>query len=71
MKIEIQGNVDDVEKEIVKKNLGRVEINLDEEELIENLIESLNKVKEEGERVNDFEDRIWGGVKKILKLDDN
>ncbi|MAG52975.1 MAG: hypothetical protein CMH62_03365, partial [Nanoarchaeota archaeon] len=41
--IEIKGNVEDVEKEIVKKNLGRVEINLNEEELINGLLEVLNK----------------------------
>jgi DNA repair protein SbcD/Mre11 len=69
--IEIQGNVEDVEKEIVKNNLGRIEIKLDnEEELIKNLIEVLNKSKEEGERNADFEDRVWDEGKKALGIFD-
>ena len=67
--IEVEGNVEDVEDKIIKKNLGRVKIELDEEELINNLIEVLNKDKEEGERNADFEDRLWRDVKKILDYD--
>ncbi len=69
--IEVEGNVEDVEKEIIKKNLGRVEVEINEEELISNLLEVLNKNKEEGERNADFEDRLWRDAKKALKLDDN
>ncbi len=67
--IEIQGNVEDVEKEIIKKNLGRVKINFNEEEMINELITAFNKSKEEGERNVDFEERLWKDVKKVLKID--
>ena len=67
--IKIEGNVEDVEKEIIKNNLGRVEIEGNEEELIEGLFSVLNIHKEEGERVADFEERLWKNVRKILKYD--
>ena len=67
--IEIEGNVEDVENEVVKKNLGRVEVNFNEEEVIKSLIEAFNKNKEEGERVVDFEERLWKDIKEVLKID--
>ncbi len=67
--IKIEGNVEDVEKEIIKNNLGRVKIEGNEEELIESLFNVLNMHKEEGERVADFEERLWGNVRKILRYD--
>ena len=54
---------------IIKNNLGRVEIEGNEEELIEGLFSVLNIHKEEGERVADFEERLWKNVRKILKYD--
>ena len=67
--IRIEGNVEDVEREIIKNNLGRVNIEGNEEELINGLFNVLNMSKEEGERVNDFEERLWDNVKKVLKYD--
>jgi len=57
------------EREIIKNNLGRVNIEGNEEELINGLFNVLNMSKEEGERVNDFEERLWDNVKKVLKYD--
>ncbi|MBU2639967.1 MAG: DNA repair exonuclease [Nanoarchaeota archaeon] len=67
--IEIEGNVEDVEKEIIRKSLGRVKIEFDEEKIVNELIDVFNKSKEEGERNADFEERIWKDFKKVIKLD--
>ena len=67
--IQIEGNVEDVEREIIKNNLGRIKIEGNEEELINGLFSVLNVNKEEGERVADFEDRLWNNVKKVLRYE--
>ena len=69
--IEIEGNTEDVEKEIVKSLLGRIEIDFDEEKMVERLLDALNKNKEEGERAADFEERVWKDSKKVLGLHDS
>ncbi len=61
-----------IEDELVKKLLGQIKIKgfdlQREEELIKSLMEILNKERDEGERVADFENRIRGEIGRLLGL---
>ena len=66
-------NVEDIESFLIKEHLGQIKLeNLTsekEEELIKNLMKILSSEKQEGETVNDFEQRIREEVNKILGLE--
>jgi len=62
---DVKGNVEEIEKTIIQKNIGQFEIN-NEEELIKNLINVLDIEKEEGEKNFDFEDRVIKIAGKVL-----
>ncbi|MDD5254227.1 MAG: DNA repair exonuclease [Candidatus Nanoarchaeia archaeon] len=62
-----KGNVEDIEENIVKEHLGQIEIE-NEKHLIDVLMKVLNEEKEEGEKVYDFEARIYKNFINELKL---
>lgn len=61
----VEGNVDEIEEEIIKKHIGQFEIN-NEEELTKQLMSVLDAEKEEGEKNYDFEERVVKNVEKVL-----
>lgn len=64
------GNIDEIEENIVKKNLGKVKIeNYDEEKITKELIDVFNLEKNEGEKIADFEKRLMNELLKILNLE--
>ncbi|MBI2508405.1 DNA repair exonuclease [Candidatus Woesearchaeota archaeon] len=66
--IKLQGEVKDIEKELIKGHLGQFKIER-EQELTEELIELLSQEKLEGETNALFETRIINAVLKSLKLE--
>ena len=65
------GSVKEVEEEIIKKYLSGDELFKNEKEemkIVENLMEALNKSKEEGERNFDFENRIFKDFEEVFKI---
>ncbi|MDP2628918.1 MAG: hypothetical protein Q8P15_03410, partial [Nanoarchaeota archaeon] len=63
------GEVEDVEANIIKEHSGQVEIGFDEEEAMRNLMKVFDDEKQEGEKNYDFELRLEKNVVKTLKLD--
>ena len=61
-------NVENIEESLIKEHLGQHEIE-DEENLIKNLIKTLDSEKDESERNQDFENRIKGELNKVLNLE--
>lgn len=68
-----QGNVEEVEASIIKEHLPKMEISFLTEDQKEHftlqLIDVLNKDKEEGEKVTDFEKRLLSEALCVLKVD--
>ncbi|MBS3155278.1 DNA repair exonuclease [Candidatus Woesearchaeota archaeon] len=56
-----QGSIEEIENSLIK------ELKLDNE-LVTKIIEALNIEKTEGEKVNDFEERIINDMKKVMKI---
>ena len=66
--IKIEANVENIEQKIVEENLDSIkEINFTQEGII-SLLNIMNKEKEDGETVSDFEDRLVKDIKNELKL---
>ncbi|MBI4155116.1 DNA repair exonuclease [Candidatus Woesearchaeota archaeon] len=66
--IKIEANVENIEQKIVEDNLASIkEINFTQEDII-SLLNIMNKEKEDGETVSDFEDRLVKDIKNELKL---
>lgn len=63
--IKIDGNVENLEEENIKE-ISSIQFN---EEFVKNLIELLDKEKNDGEKVLDFEYRILNEIKKILNIE--
>ncbi len=63
-----KNNIEDIEQEIIQKNLSKKIEN--EEALINKLITSLDKEKQEGEKNQDFENRIIQNAFKDLNIQD-
>jgi hypothetical protein len=67
------GNVEDIEKNIIEKHLQQIKIkNLtkkQEEKLVHDLIDALDKEKHEGEKNVDFENRLIKDLLKVLDLE--
>jgi len=67
-----EGSVDEIEKELVKETKSEVRIKefTDEElqKLTENLMQVLDKEREDGEKVQDFEKRVSSEVERILDI---
>ncbi|MCK4669607.1 MAG: DNA repair exonuclease [Nanoarchaeota archaeon] len=61
-------NIEEIEEAIIKENMGQFKIKKNEKELIPDMIEFLNKEKDEGETNRDFEERVRKDVDKILEL---
>lgn len=59
--------VEDIEKEIMRKHFSEKRVFSTEK--IEELMNSLNDEKAEGETVSDFENRIKANAKKVLQVD--
>ena len=59
-------NVNDVENEIINELLENKEFDID---FVKTLINNLDKEKNEGEKISDFEDRVIKDVKELLKID--
>ncbi len=66
--LEINESIVNIEEEIVENNIEDIKnVNFDES-MILSLLSVLDKAKEEGETVNDFEKRIIEDIKNELKL---
>jgi DNA repair exonuclease SbcCD nuclease subunit len=63
------GTVEEIEKEILKEALPEVKIKEMEENFTSSLIQMLNKEKEDGEKVADFEKRILSEALKVLEIE--
>lgn len=63
--VKVEGDIEDIEREIIKQNLGQFEIK-NEEELTKQLINVLDVEKEEGEKNYDFELRVIKNFEKVL-----
>jgi len=63
-------NAEEVEENTIKQHLGQINLDLDEEALIKNLMESLSKEKDEGEKNADFETRLLKDAIKTIKLEE-
>lgn len=68
---EIQMNthsVQDIEKAIILEHAGQQKLFSEEEQLtfVQNLMHILNEEKSDGERINDFEERLFAGVDNIF-----
>ena len=66
-------SVEETEDAIIKEHLGQIKVEgltpETELELVKNLMQALKDTKEEGERVQDFEERIKRSTTPILKID--
>jgi len=62
------GNIEELESNLIKENIGQIEIDLPEEKLIHNLMHVLNIEKEEGELNRDFEERLKKELNKAFNL---
>ena len=70
--VKLQGEVKDIEKELIKEHLGQFKIdNQNEKELTENLIEIFSQDKLDGETNVIFENRITNAALEILKLNNS
>lgn len=67
------GTVEEIEKEVLKENISEIKIKdmskEKEEEFTNRLINLLNKEKEDGEKVGDFEKRIVSESLKVLEIE--
>ena len=63
------GNVEEIENEIMNEVESSVKINENEIEFTKELMRVLDKEKEEGEKVLDFEKRVVADAKKVLKIE--
>lgn len=65
-------STEDTEERLIKEHLGKIKVegmDLDKEErLVKELIRLLDKEKEEGERVADFERRVRSDIKDLIGL---
>ncbi|MBW2995056.1 hypothetical protein KY312_01785, partial [Candidatus Woesearchaeota archaeon] len=61
------GNIEEIEANIIKENMGQVEISMDEEKLIHGLMQVLDTEKEEGELNRDFEERLKRELDKMFE----
>jgi len=66
------GSTNDIEQEIIKKHLGQIKIDgydsKKEDSLILSLMDILNKDRDEGERVADFEQRLRIDISKLIGI---
>ena len=68
LKVEVKSEkVEDVEEEILKKNLSETDILT--KETVESLIKILDTEKLEGEKITDFEKRILQEAKEVLNIE--
>jgi len=65
----LEGDVEDIEEELIKKHIGQVKINFNEEEMTKKLMEVMNIEKIEGETNAVFEERVNKSVLKVLGLE--
>jgi len=67
-----EGTTEEIEEKLIKEHLGQIKItNIGiekEEKLIKNLINALDKEKEEGETNETFKKRILENIDKVLKI---
>ena len=65
-------STEDTEERLIKEHLGKIKVDgMDlekEERLVKELIKLLDKEKEEGEKVADFERRIKGDINRIVEI---
>ena len=65
-------SVKDIEENVIKNNLGKFKFKADENEkeihFIQEIMKSLDKEKDEGEKNTDFEKRIIKDIEQILEL---
>lgn len=68
------GNVDDIEESIIKEHLSQIKVKgmskEKEFDLTKQLMHSLDKERDEGERVNDFETKLKEDIMAILEFDE-
>jgi hypothetical protein len=68
--IKLQGEVKDIEKELIKGHLGQFKIE-NEQELTEELIELFSREKLDGETNSAFEMRVVNAALKALRLEND
>jgi len=61
-------NIEEIESNLIKENIGQIEINMPEEKLIYNLMRVINTEKEEGELNRDFEERLKKELNQVFDL---
>ena len=73
IKVEQKENADELEESLIEEHLNQVNIEgfskNEEKDLILDLMQTLNTQKQEGERVNDFEERLKKEIQKIIEID--
>lgn len=62
-------SVEEIESKLIKEHLGQFNVDFDEEEVTKQLINVLNKEKEEGERNFDFESRLKEELFRVLRIE--
>jgi hypothetical protein len=63
-------SIEDIEEDIIKEHAGQIEIEDFSPELVtKELMNVINKEKDEGEKVGDFEKKVSDEVKKILGVE--
>ncbi|QQG38739.1 MAG: DNA repair exonuclease [Candidatus Woesearchaeota archaeon] len=63
-------NVEEIEEKIIQANIGKKQIPFNEIEMVHWLIANLNHEKADGERRQDFEERVVSHAIKVLKLEE-
>ena len=65
-KVEVKGEtLEEIESSVIKEHRGQFPID-NEEDLIKTLIQVLSDEKHEGERLDDFEERLLANIKNLF-----
>jgi len=67
--VKVQENsIEELEKRMIKENIGKIKVDFDEQKIIEKLLHSLNIEREETEKVADFERKVKEEIRRIIKV---
>ncbi|MBW3011668.1 hypothetical protein KY311_00640, partial [Candidatus Woesearchaeota archaeon] len=62
-------NIEEIETQLIKENIGQIDITKEEDKLVKQLMLALDAEKHEGELNRDFEARLNKGLNRIFGLD--
>ena len=62
------GSVEEIESKLIEENINQIKINQNEIKLVNDLMNVLNKEKEEDEKIADFEKRVVEDALKVFEI---